>query len=277
MANGAETRISVPTIIQEEREPLQDHCGILAAYATGNVTFFETGLTGLKELQTRGYDGAGFWAVSAEGEYFSHKAEGTIDEAFPETAVQEAREIQAQAWVYQVRYGTNGGFIPENVQPVIKLHKKTQKVVVTAHNGEFNDGIEDHTSDTVRFARELSETTEDTWDDRIKNLLAKKQGAWSLAIYTEDGLYLARDAYGIRPLVYGSYVDKKTGHMVWVAASETSALEAMGIHTFQEVLPGQIIRIDKEGPHVIQEHNPEHPQAACTFEAIYLAGGPSRV
>lgn len=260
-----------------EREAIQDHCGILASYATGDVRFFQTGLAGLRKLQTRGYDGAGVCAVNTEGNYVHHKAEGMVDTAFPDSVIEEMQQIAAKLWMYQIRYGTNGGFIPENVQPIIGIHKESEDPFFVSHNGEFLYGDDGGVSDTVRFTRELEVATDATWGERIASLLSEKRGAWSLAVGTKEGLFLARDPYGIRPLAYGSYVDDQTGHTVWVAASETSALEKMGLASYTEVLPGQVIKIDDRGPQGILPFDSSQERANCSFETIYIQDGATRV
>jgi len=81
---------------------------------------------------------------------------------------------------------------------------------------------------------------------------------------------LARDPYGVRPLAYGF----RDG--VCMAASETVALEAMGLDNFREVLPGQILKISKEGLFTLVPAA-ESKTACCIFENIYFGEGKSRL
>jgi len=96
----------------------------------------------------------------------------------------------------------------------------------------------------------------------------------SLQSFCICAMFLARDVRGIRPLLFGSYTDQ-SGSTVWGAASETAALTQMGIHTFYNVRPGEMIRIDEDGIHPLRENNQlpraDASLAACAFEGIYLA------
>lgn len=265
-----------------EREPILDHCGVVAAYCTEPIKFFEQGLAGLTRLQTRGQDGAGFCVFTADGSIVSYKAEGMIRDVFSAEVVEKYRGIEASVFGYQTRYGTNGAFYPENTQPFSAQHKESGESFFVAHNGEFSAKLGDTdttTSDTAKFVQALAHTPGDTWEKRISCALSHEHGAWSLIIGTSDALFLARDARGIRPLSFGSYTDPATGATVWAAASETSALAAMGVKAFYDVMPGEMIRIDADGVHPFADvndiSNTKVNLAACAFEGIYLEEGPS--
>ncbi len=55
------------TIETIEREPVLDHCGVVGLVSTRPMELFTTGIDGLKALQTRGKDGAGFCALTSAG------------------------------------------------------------------------------------------------------------------------------------------------------------------------------------------------------------------
>lgn len=259
-------------LTQYERQPLQDHCGIFAALSETNTKFFSRGLAGLRKLQTRGYDGAGFGTIDHARGASIYKREGLVDQVFRPRIIKKFEAIEAQLWLFQVRYGTVGAFSKRNIQPLLRRHTRTKEPFIAIHNGQFSaeDGynLKDD-SDTLHFVRQLSRSLEHTWDERITNLLRKKRGAWSIAIGTKDALYLARDLMGIRPLSYGSIT--KDGETIWVAASETSALMEVGVTQFFEVLPGQLVKIDKNGPVVIDHVTPY--LGLCIFENVYLMKG----
>lgn len=258
-----------------EKQPLWDHCGLVAAFSPQDAYFFQTGLRGLQVLQTRGYDGAGFWAQDTDGRIYQYKGTGMINEVFSPEITQLFRRTPAKIWVYQVRYGTSGNFEPANVQPLIATHKLSGQPFVVAHNGQFSfDRNQPQTgaSDTVLFTQELAQSNGPGWDQRIVSILNRKRGAWSLVVGTKDALYLARDSYGFRPLVYGHVFDKRTGSYIWVAASETSSLETIGVEDYLEVPPGTIAKITKDGLTVLAKIN-TRKFAACIFENIYIQHG----
>ena len=264
-----------------EREPIQDHCGIVAAFCEEDTPFFITGLAGLYQLQTRGYDGAGFYCVTGAGVTFQFKGEGMISDVFNADVVAGYKDIKAKMWLYETRYGTAGATRVENIQPIIAQHAITGETFAVIHNGQFSDeeGFSGGgASDTQIFANQLAESTEASWDDRIKNMQKKKKGAWSVIVATPEGLYLMRDKYGVRPLGYGQKKDAISNRDIWIAASETSALKAMGVSVFFEVLPGSVIKISKKGLKKLQESDGViTSQATCIFENIYVGDGRSAI
>lgn len=261
----------------KERESLADHCGIVAAWGLENFHFFSTGLAGLNVMQTRGYDGAGFAAIDDHGVCVSYKGEGRINDVFSQNIISEYDAANARLWIYQVRYGTNGSFHPENVQPVERRHEASQELFFVAHNGQFAYPAGFPQSDTVRFSKELASASQSTWDERIVATLAQQEGAWSLVIGTSDALYLARDPRGIRPLSYGWRWDNDTKQAVCVVASETRALEKMQIPRYFEVLPGQILRFGDGGLKIVQDASTAVDRSACIFENVYIQDGGTRV
>src|SRR5258708_18737441 len=93
-----------PDIFRQERDAIQDHCGIVAAFCAEDIAFFLTGLAGLSQLQTRGYDGAGIYCVDQLGKGSQLKKEGLIKDIFDAEIVQSLKEVKASIWLYQTRY-----------------------------------------------------------------------------------------------------------------------------------------------------------------------------
>jgi amidophosphoribosyltransferase len=256
--------------IHAEKAPLQDHCGIIGAYFHKDTSFLTKAYAGLKKIQTRGYDGAGFWAATSSGDTFSHKGEGMILQVFTPKIIKKYQDSKAKIWVCQTRYGTAGDLNPDNIQPIIAQHT-TGDVFCVAHNGQFSQSSnisKSNYSDTYLFAQQLAKSRADNWDDRILQTLSRKRGAYSLLIATKDSLYFARDPLGIRPLIYGRLNLAQPYH--WIIASETSAIKAMGGNHIKEALPGSIHKIDSAGLTIIQEPTARKRRAYCIFENIYL-------
>ena len=267
-------------IVQFEKESLQDHCGILAAFSLkGDVRIFHHVIESLTVLQTRGYDGAGLCALSADGEIHTHKGEGMIIDVFTPKVMREEMEREAKLWMAQTRYGTKGGFIGENVQPFY-TNDDPDDIFLVAHNGQFSLESGDEQSefsDTYLFAKELEQSDGATLEERIMKLVRKKNGAFSLIIGTTDALYLIRDGRGIRPLVYGE-IKSQNGAQIIVAASETEALVRMGASEFFEVMPGTVVKFsDNQHGTITSLSNEQETPACCIFEVVYLQDGGSKV
>jgi len=267
-----------PSIVQQEREPLQDHCGILAAFSLrGDVPLFHGVIAGLETLQTRGYDGAGLCAWSTDGNIYTFKGEGIISNIFTPEVKRREMKRSATLWVAQTRYGTNGGFTEENIQP-FHINQHSGEFFFVAHNGQFSStrGNPQIESDTYLFAKELEQSSGGTLDERILTTVKRKNGAYSLIIGTRNSLYLIRDSRGVRPLVYGE-IKGPSGAPIIVAASETEALIKMGANEFFEVMPGTLVKfMDDQNKTIISLSTKRIPAAACIFENVYLQDGRSR-
>lgn len=257
-------------LISYEREALQDACGIVGILSSNDDLLFEEGLAAIEKLQTRGYDGAGFVALRTDGAILMHKGEGTVSEVFKPEIVNLIQKNAFYSGFYQVRYGTSGEFSPENVQPFVSRHKASQDMFVLTHNGQFSkDTSYDYRSDTVQFVEKLANTRGANWDERIKNALVNQSGAWSLIIGTENSIYLARDCRGIRPLYFAQKMDNQGG-FVSMAASETVALERVGFQNIMEVLPGQIVKFERNKSGFQTTDISKNCEAAnCIFENVY--------
>ena len=98
----------------------------------------------------------------------------------------------------------------------------------------------------------------------LTNLAGMVKGAYSLVILTQDGVYAHRDVYGFRPLILGH------GDGKYVVASESRALENLGLTTLRDVAPGEIVKIDGRGFTTLKQI--ESPRKAhCAFEWAYTA------
>ncbi|MGL4648464.1 MAG: amidophosphoribosyltransferase, partial [Caldilineaceae bacterium] len=102
------------------------------------------------------------------------------------------------------------------------------------------------------------------WITRIRMMMARAEGAYSLTILTRNAIYGVRDPWGLRPLVLG----KLDGG--YVLASESCAFGTIGAALVQEIKPGEIVRLDHNGYEIVQGAPPAR-LAFCTFEQIYFS------
>src|SRR5699024_7867704 len=89
-------------------------------------------------------------------------------------------------------------------------------------------------------------------------------GAYAFLILTEDKIYAALGARGIRPLSIGKLGD------AYVISSETCAFDIVGATFVREINPGELVTISDEG---IQSTRFTEPQkrALCSMEYVYLS------
>jgi amidophosphoribosyltransferase len=242
-------------------------CGITGVYAPGHdavrLAYFA-----LYALQHRGQESAGI-AAGDGGTIRSHKEMGLIGAIFDEEILSM---LGGHIAVGHTRYSTTGSSIVVNAQPL--LEQTDIGDFAFAHNGNLTNTDElrealspsvtlQATSDSEVMAKLIVEA-EGSMTERIKTVLRRARGAYSIVLCTADELYAFRDPWGVRPLCLGTYNDG------WVVASESCALSTIGATYVRELEPGEIVRINADGLHSERVDLGESP-ALCMFEYIYFA------
>jgi len=105
--------------------------------------------------------------------------------------------------------------------------------------------------------------------DGLKKVYENVKGPFCLLLLTMDGVFVARDTFGIRPLVLARFLEgDKIGCAV---ASESVCLEHIGMQLIRDVRPGEIISIEAGGFKVMEEMVPATNLVICGFEYGYWA------
>mgnify|MGYP001203535667 FL=1 len=212
-----------------------ESCGVFGIYApseqVARLTFF-----GLFALQHRGQESAGI-AVSDGQRATLYKEMGLVTQVFNEDNL---RPLAGHIAIGHTRYSTADSSRPVSAQPF--LLESMLGPIAIAHNGNlvntnelrqrlFQRGV-GLTSwcDTEIMIQLLAGAQGSTWVDRIRDVMAISRGAYSLTLLTRDALYAVRDPWGFRPLCMG-----RLNGNGWVVASETCALQVLGVHDVQGV------------------------------------------
>ncbi len=259
MHNSSPTRLDRP----------EEACGIFGIYDPGaeaaRITFFA-----LYALQHRGQESAGI-AVSDGRSLNLYKEMGLVSQVFNE---QNLAPLKGHIAIGHVRYSTADSSRRASAAPF--LLESALGPVAIAHNGNLVNASElrqelfargvglTTSSDTETLLQILVGAQGDNWLERIKHMMSKALGAYSLTILTRDALYAVRDPWGFRPLCLG----RLNGG--WVVASETCALQTIGAVEIEEVKPGMIVIADRNGLRQVQGA-PAGKSNLCIFEYIYFA------
>lgn len=233
--------------------------------AVARIAFFA-----LYALQHRGQESAGI-AVSDGRRALLHKEMGLVSQVFTED---DLRPLQGHIAIGHVRYSTADYSRRLSAQPF--MLESALGTVAVVHNGSLVNAADLRQEllvrgvgltsfcDTEVLIQLLIGAPGDTWLERIRHMMTRVMGAYSLAILTRDALYAVRDPWGFRPLSMG----RLNGG--WVVASESCALQTIGADDIEEILPGQVLVVDDSGARV-EEGAPSGKPNLCIFEYIYFA------
>jgi amidophosphoribosyltransferase len=250
-------------------------CGVTGVFApqrdAARLAFFA-----LYALQHRGQESAGI-AASDGGTIRSHKEMGLLGAIFDEEILSA---LGGHIAVGHTRYSTTGSSMVVNAQPL--LERTDIGDFAFAHNGNLTntDVLRDTlspttvlqaTSDSEVMAKLLVEA-KGSMIDRIRSLMARARGAYSVALITDSELYAFRDPWGVRPLSLGTLSDGG-----YVVASESCAFGTIGARYVREVGRGEILRISADGLESVQTDVEAAIPALCMFEYIYFARPDSKL
>jgi amidophosphoribosyltransferase len=256
----------------------REACGVFGVYAPGEdvsrLTFY-----GLYALQHRGQESAGIATSDGTDEFDLRTGMGLVSQVFDE---EDLAFLRGHIALGHTRYSTAGGSNACNAQPIIVTDGESGGSIALAHNGNITNfevlredlqaqGIEfTSNADSEVIAHLLALAPAGTWEERFHYVMRRVEGAYSLVIMTRDRLFAVRDPMGVRPLCVG-----RLGQG-YVVASESCALEHLGLEMEREVEPGEVVQIDATGMRSFFPTAPARKRALCTFEYTYFARPDSR-
>ena len=223
-------------------------CGIVAVAARRDCT--EILLEGLRRLEYRGYDSAGFALIDRDGHLSSHKCLGRV------AALEEAQlaaPIQGGTGIAHTRWATHGEPSVLNAHP----HIINDRIAVV-HNGIIenhsalreqltNEGracISGTDTEVVAHLIELAVASGKVLFDAVQHVLPQLEGAYALAIVDRkapDTVVVARQG---SPLVLGVGIGEN------FAGSDTLALRSV-TDTFVYLEDGDIAELSADGYQIL--------------------------
>jgi amidophosphoribosyltransferase len=270
---------TLPTeILSEMTGEKKEKCGIFGI--AGPADAVERCYYGLYALQHRGQESAGI--AASDGSVISaHTGLGLVADVFRKDIL---KELTGSLAIGHVRYSTAGSNRKCNAQPILEEYIGGQ--VAVAHNGNLVNAarikneyqqfghIFYSTSDTEVVLHMLAKPTHQEKQDPLAHVLRHLQGAFSFLFLFPDRMEAARDPWGFRPLVVG-----QTRDGFYCFASETCALASIQATYIREVLPGEIVSVDRTGTKLTSRFFTESTQKTshCAFEHVYFASPSSNL
>lgn len=257
------------------QDKFNEECGVFGVINISNAS--EVMYYGLHALQHRGQEGCGI--ISGHNyELMQIKGLGLVTKVFNEKNLSLLKGDRA---IGHIRYSTSGGGGIENVQPFLFRHHTGDFGL--CHNGNIvnskelkryleNQGsIFQSTSDTEIFAHLIKKDNQTNRIEAIKQALNRLEGAFAFLALSKDKLYIMRDKNSLRPL---SLATLNGGYVV---SSETCAFEIVGAKFLRDILPGEILIIDKEGNMTSDFYAKKTYPNMCAMEYIYFSRPDSNI
>lgn len=255
-------------------DSIHEECGVFGIYSADEEDVALQTYYGIFALQHRGQESCGI-AVNDKGVITRHKDVGIVNDVFDHDIVNKLGK--GQIALGHVRYGTKITATRSNSQPMTVNHMKgTMALALNGsitnayqlrRNLEMSGYIFHSVSDSELIASIIVQERlkSESIEQAVSNAMNALKGAYSMTVMSPRKLIGIRDPHGFRPLVIG-----KKGS-TYVIASETCALDAVGVDFLRDVAPGEIIVIDKEGMRSITSHTGTCRQSLCSFEYIYFS------
>jgi len=256
-------------------DKFQEECGVFGIYNSKEASI-NTAL-GLHALQHRGQEAAGIVSLQEgsnqeEAEIFVHFADGLVSDNF--TSNEVIKKLPGNCAIGHVRYSTAGKKTARNYQPLFA--DLNCGSLALAHNGNLTNAnflrkklislgaIFQSTMDTEVIIHLIALSKKTTLTEKIIDATSQIEGAFSLVILHQEGIFAIRDPYGVRPLSLAKLNDS------WVVASETCAFDIIGAKWQRDLQHGEMLIINKNGIKSLYPF-PAKPSKFCIFEYVYFS------
>ena len=257
-------------------EKVKEECGVFGIYDMDGGDVAHSIYYGLSSLQHRGQESCGIAVSDTNGPKRNlgmHKGLGLVNEVFKE---ENLEKLHGDIGIGHVRYATSGATNLENAQPLVLNYVKG--TLGLAHNGNLVNAAElrhelEYTgaifrstidSEVIAYCIARERIHSGSVEEAVLKTARRIRGAYGLVIMSPRKLIGVRDPFGLKPLCLGKRDN------AWVLASESCALSAIGAEFIQDIRPGEILTITKEGLSSNMDLAQEK-KAHCIFEYIYFA------
>lgn len=253
-------------------------CGIIGVFNHEKAA--DLAALGMFAEQHRGQESCGM-AVS-DGKVFTlRKKMGLVKQVFTPEILET---LKGKIAIGHVRYPTKGSATAYNSQPhtVDSLYGATYALASNGDVVNYFEVKEELEKKGVYFKSQNDgelilkyiiyqiQNENMAIVDAIKAMMKRIKGAFSTVLATPDKMYMIRDPYAIRPMVWGKMQDGTV-----VVASESCALDILGVENRMEVPPAGIIQVSERGIKMFDNDPNEYrhfqEDKHCIFELVYFS------
>lgn len=251
-----------------DNDKFHDECGVVAIY--GHPEAANLAYLGLYALQHRGQESAGITSTD-NGQMYREIGMGLVADVF---STKRIKRLPGKMALAHNRYSTSGESKIMNAQPCLINYAKGS--LALAHNGNLvnadmirealveEGAIFQSTNDSEVIVHLIAHSHSETFVEQVVEALLAVNGAYSLALMTENEIVAARDPYGFRPLCLG----KLDG--AYIVASESCVMDLIEAEFIREIEPGEVLLINENGLSSFFPFRRMEPRR-CVFEHIYFA------
>ncbi len=277
--------------IDNSDDRFHDKCGVVAVYVHPKDAMVERmdgsvrpadfpaanyAYLALHSMQHRGQESAGI--VSSDMKKLTiYRQMGLVNDIFNKNIL---KQLVGRMAIGHVRYSTAGDSSAKNAQPFLMNYWAGQLAI--AHNGNLTNALAirddlelaghifQSNSDTEVILHLVAKSKRKTVPERVADALSQVEGAFSVALISENALIVARDIYGFRPLCIGKF-----GTGSYIISSESCVFSLVDAEFVRDVEPGELIVIDENGtmecyfPFELKKKT--RKQSMCIFEWVYFA------
>jgi amidophosphoribosyltransferase len=262
-------------------------CGVIGILGQSPVN--QAIYDGLTLVQHRGQDAAGIITSDNEKVYL-RKDNGLIRDVFH---TRHMRHLAGNMGIGHCRYPTAGSSSPAEAQPFYvnspfglalghngnltnaaalreSLYREDLRHLNTNSDSEILLNVLAHELHAVLGNRGDQQFSSDDVFQAVEGVYRRVRGAFAIvAMIVGGGLLAFRDAWGIRPLVFGTKLD--AGGRSYMFASESVALDVLGYDLVGDLEPGEAIYVNYRGEVARRVCASNGRHAPCIFEHVYLA------
>jgi len=239
-----------------------DNCGVFALVSKKNI--IEDLFLGTFYLQHRGQEYSGF-STSSGRKIKIRTHRGLVRERFADDleglegtmGIGHASLKDRQPILVDSKLGEFSVCFSGNIINASSIFEKLK-----------SEGHSFSTGSAIEIIAKLIATGRDFADgiDKMANTI---KGSYALALLTKEGVYVARDRRGYRPLILGKRSDGAVA-----AASESCSFNNLDINIERDVEPGEIVLLKNGAFKTVKRIKPDMLQY-CSFEWVYTANATS--